>query len=133
MSVARSDVSLARKSSLLAVGRHVGALLGKPGALRERGRLLLGLPLTLLLDRPLAVHLRVIYERRLEHEPLDAVYANDIHVLAGTVSDGEILCYATIKSSPDAPPGTTLRTRDRPLLPVENRVLVSRGRRISMD
>ena len=65
------------------------------------------------------VEANVIYERRLEHEPLDAVYPNDIHVLAGSVSDGEILCYATIKSSPDAPPGTTLRTRERALLPVE--------------
>jgi hypothetical protein len=65
------------------------------------------------------VETNVIYERRLEHEPLDAVYPNDIHVLAGAVSDGEILCYATIKSAADAPPGTTLRTRERPLLPVE--------------
>ena len=62
---------------------------------------------------------KVIYDLRLEHEPLENVYPNDIHVLAGSVSDGEILCYATLKSAPDAPPGTTLRTRDRPLLPVE--------------
>lgn len=62
---------------------------------------------------------KIVYELRLEHESLDNVYPNDIHVLAGSVSDGEILCYATLKSAPDAPPGTTLRTRDRPLLPVE--------------
>lgn len=65
------------------------------------------------------VEANVIYELRLEHEPLDAVYPNDIHVIAGTVSDGEILCYATIKAPPDMPPGTTLRTRERPLFPVE--------------
>jgi hypothetical protein len=65
------------------------------------------------------VEANVIYERRLEHEPLEGVYPNDIHVLAGTVSDGEILCYATLKSAPDAPPGTLLRTRDRPLFAVE--------------
>lgn len=62
----------------------------------------------------------VVYERRLEHEPLDGVFPNDIHVVAGSVDDGEILCYATLESPPEAPPGTTLRTRDRPLLPVEN-------------
>ena len=61
----------------------------------------------------------VVYEQRLEHESLDNVYPNDIHVVAGSVDEGEILCYATLKSAPDAPPGTTLRTRDRPLLPVE--------------
>lgn len=65
------------------------------------------------------VEANVVYEQRLEHESLDNVYPNDIHVVAGTVDDGEILCYATMKSAPDAPPGTTLRTRERPLLPVE--------------
>jgi hypothetical protein len=65
------------------------------------------------------VEANTIYERRLEHEPLDGVYPNDVHVLAGTVDDGEILCYATLKSAPDAPPGTLLRTRDRPLFAVE--------------
>ena len=65
------------------------------------------------------VDANVVYEQRLEHESLDNVYPNDIHVVAGSVDDGEILCYATLKSAPDAPPGTTLRTRDRPLLPVE--------------
>ena len=62
---------------------------------------------------------KIVYDLRLEHESLDNVYPNDIHVLAGSVSDGEILCYATLKAAPDAPPGTTLRTRERPLLPVE--------------
>ena len=61
----------------------------------------------------------VVYERRLEHEPLENLLPNDLHVIAGTVDDGEILCYATLEASPDAPPGTTLRTKDRPLLPVE--------------
>jgi hypothetical protein len=65
------------------------------------------------------VEASVVYAQRLEHESLDNVYPNDVHVIAGSVDDGEILCYATLKSAPDAPPGTTLRTRDRPLLPVE--------------
>ena len=65
------------------------------------------------------VQTSVVYEQRLEHEPLDSVHANDVHVLAGTVSDGEILCYATLKSPPDAPTGTVLRARERPLFGVE--------------
>jgi hypothetical protein len=65
------------------------------------------------------VEANVVYEQRLEHESLDNVYPNDVHVVAGSVDEGEILCYATMKSAPEAPPGTTLRTRERPLLPVE--------------
>lgn len=61
----------------------------------------------------------VVYERRLEHEPLENVFPDDIHVIAGAVDDGEILCYATLEASPEAPAGTTLRSKDRPLLPVE--------------
>ena len=65
------------------------------------------------------VEANVVYEERLEHESLDNVLPNDIHVIAGSVDDGEILCYATLEASPDAAPGTTLRTRERPLMPVE--------------
>lgn len=65
------------------------------------------------------VEANVVYEQRLEHESLDNVSPNDVHVVAGSVDDGEILCYATLEAAPEAPPGTTLRTRDRPLLPVE--------------
>jgi len=65
------------------------------------------------------VETNTVYERRLEHEPLDSVHPNDVHVLAGTVPDGEILCYATLKSAPDAPPGTMVRARERPLFAVE--------------
>ena len=61
----------------------------------------------------------VVYERRLEYEPLENVFPNDIHVIAGSVDDGEILCYATLEAVARAPAGTTLRTRERPLLPVE--------------
>jgi len=61
----------------------------------------------------------VVYERRLEFEPLENVFPDDIHVIAGSVDDGEILCYATLEASPAAPPGTTMRTKDRPLMPVE--------------
>jgi hypothetical protein len=65
------------------------------------------------------VEANVVYEQRLEHEPLENVFPNDIHVIAGSVDDGEILCYATLEAPPEAPAGTTLRTRERPLMPVE--------------
>ena len=65
------------------------------------------------------VEANVVYERRLQHEPLENVFPDDIHVIAGSVEDGEILCYATLEASPEAPAGTTFRTRERPLMPVE--------------
>jgi hypothetical protein len=61
----------------------------------------------------------MIYEARLEHEPLSNVAPGDIHVLSGSAETGEILCYAAIKAPPAAVPGTTLRSRDRPHFPVE--------------
>jgi hypothetical protein len=65
------------------------------------------------------VQASTIYEQRLQHEPLESAHPNDVHVLAGTVADGEILCYAVLKAPPDTEPGTMLRTRDRPLFGVE--------------
>jgi hypothetical protein len=62
---------------------------------------------------------RVAYETGLEHEPLSKVLPDDVHIIAGSVETGQILCYAVFRSLPDAPTGTTLRTRERPLLPVE--------------
>ena len=64
------------------------------------------------------VDANVVFQKRLEHEPLDAAKPNDVHVIAGT-KEGEIVCYAVMKSPPDTPAGTTMRTRERPLLPVE--------------
>ncbi len=70
----------------------------------------------------LAVHFidgQMVYEARMEHEPLANVLPDDVHFLAGAADTGEILCYAVLKAPPEAPPGTTLRQRDRPLFPVE--------------
>ncbi len=61
----------------------------------------------------------MVYEARMEHEPLTGVAEGDVHVIAGSVATGEILCYAAIKAAPEAPAGTTLRSRDRPLFAVE--------------
>lgn len=65
------------------------------------------------------VDANMIYEQRLEYEPLTGVAEDDIHVIAGSAESGEILCYAVVKASPAAEPGTTLRTKDRPLFSVE--------------
>ncbi|MCC6791106.1 MAG: cyclic nucleotide-binding domain-containing protein, partial [Thermomicrobiales bacterium] len=61
----------------------------------------------------------MIAAEQLEHEPLSSVTPRDIHVIAGSVETGEILCYAVLKAPPEMPPGVTLRMRDRPLFPVE--------------
>jgi hypothetical protein len=63
---------------------------------------------------------QAVYEKRLEHEPLDDVSPDDVHVLVGSAADGEIHCYMTIRAAREMPPGATLRSSDRPLFPVEN-------------
>ncbi|HLZ31417.1 MAG TPA: cyclic nucleotide-binding domain-containing protein [Chloroflexota bacterium] len=60
----------------------------------------------------------MIYAARMEYEPLAGVSPQDVHLIAGSVETGEILCYAAIKAGTPAP-GKTLRDRDRPLFPVE--------------
>lgn len=59
-----------------------------------------------------------IYAERIQHEPLDHSGPNDVHLVTGDPSTGEVLCYLTIKAVA-APAGTTFRMRDRPLFPVE--------------
>src|ERR1700730_8980093 len=60
----------------------------------------------------------MIYAARVEYEPLAGVSPHDVHLIAGSVETGEILCYAAIKAGTPAP-DTTLHDRDRPLFPVE--------------
>src|SRR6476619_1777940 len=38
----------------------------------------------------------MIYEARMEYEPLAGVSPHDVHLIAGSVETGEILCYAAI-------------------------------------
>jgi hypothetical protein len=47
------------------------------------------------------------------------VTPEDIHILAGSALTGEILCYCTLRALAGAPAGATMRTRARPLFPVE--------------
>ena len=62
---------------------------------------------------------RTVYEAGREHESLGNVAADDVHVIAASAGEGEILCYMVIKGPLDAPPRTTLRIRDRQLFPIE--------------
>jgi CRP-like cAMP-binding protein len=64
------------------------------------------------------VDTEMIYQARIEYEPLSGVSPHDVHFIAGSVETGEILCYAAVKAGTPAP-GKILRDRDRPLFPVE--------------
>jgi hypothetical protein len=61
----------------------------------------------------------VVHTAAMEREPLECVTAQDVHILAGRTSSGEILCYCTLRAVPEHAGDATLRSRDRPLLPVE--------------
>src|SRR5882762_8307553 len=60
----------------------------------------------------------MIYQARMEYEPLSGVSPYDVHFIAGSVETGEVLCYAAVKAGTPAP-AKTLRDRERPLFPVE--------------
>lgn len=64
------------------------------------------------------VDLERVHAERIEHEPLDHTGPRDVHLIAGDITSGEVLCYMTIKAVA-GPPGATFRMRDRPLFPVE--------------
>jgi hypothetical protein len=62
---------------------------------------------------------RLVYEARLQHEPVDQVAPDDVHVIAGDAETGEILCYVVVKVGPDVAAGTRIRAGNRRLFPVE--------------
>lgn len=62
---------------------------------------------------------RLVCEARMEHEPLENESPGDIHFISGLAETGEVLCYAVLRALPGAPPGATLRDRERPFFPVE--------------
>jgi cAMP-dependent protein kinase regulator len=64
------------------------------------------------------VDTEMIYQARMEYEPLSGVSPHDVHFIAGSVETGEILCYAAVKAGTPAA-NKTLHDRDRPLFPVE--------------
>ena len=62
---------------------------------------------------------RLIFERRLKHEPADHVTAEDIHFLSGLSETGEILAYGTFKAPPTDASSNRISESGRPLFPVE--------------
>ena len=64
-------------------------------------------------DRELAHHHRMV------QEPLSAPEPETVNCVAFSCRDGCVLAYLALRAPAAAPAGTTLRTRERPLLPLE--------------
>jgi hypothetical protein len=60
----------------------------------------------------------MVYREDLDHDISSSVSTGDIHIIGGVPDTGQILCYMVLRAIVAAP-GTTLRTRNRPLFPVE--------------
>jgi len=61
----------------------------------------------------------VVWRERLEQEPVSDEERDTVNFVAFSSADGRILANLALRSPAEAPPGTTLATRDRPLLPLE--------------
>lgn len=59
------------------------------------------------------------WRRRMRHEPLANPEPETVNCIAFSPGDGRVLAYLALRAPASAPPGTTLRTRERPLLPFE--------------
>ena len=64
------------------------------------------------------VDAELVHRERLEKEPA-ATEPAAVDFVAFRSTDGRLLASLSLRAAPDAPPGTTLRTRERPLLPFE--------------
>jgi hypothetical protein len=61
----------------------------------------------------------VVYRERLEREPAGAPEPRTVNIVAFSPADGRLLANLALRQPAEAPPGTTLRDRERPLLPLE--------------
>jgi hypothetical protein len=59
------------------------------------------------------------YRGRMRQEPLAEPEPETVNCVAFSPSDGRLLAYLALRAPASAPPGTTLRTRERPLFPLE--------------
>lgn len=59
------------------------------------------------------------YRERLGQEPLSEPEPETVNCIAFSSRDGRVLAYLALRAPAAAPPGTTLRARERPLLPLE--------------
>jgi Cyclic nucleotide-binding domain len=65
------------------------------------------------------VDAELVHRERLEREPVPPNEPAAVNFVAFSSDDGRILASLSLRAAPDAPPGTTLHTRERPLLPFE--------------
>jgi hypothetical protein len=61
----------------------------------------------------------VVHRDGLEREPADDAEQGTIHLIAYSSADGRLLAYLALRQAAEAPAAITLRTRVRPLLPLE--------------
>jgi hypothetical protein len=59
------------------------------------------------------------YRERMRQEPLSEPEPETVNCVAVSCRDGRVLAYLALRAPRAAAPGTTLRTRERPLLPLE--------------
>jgi Cyclic nucleotide-binding domain len=59
------------------------------------------------------------YRHRIKREPLTEPEPATVNCFAYSSRDGRLLAYIALRAPAAAPPGTTLRSRRRPLLPLE--------------
>ena len=55
----------------------------------------------------------------MRREPMPAPEPDTVNCVAFSASDGRLLAYAALRAPAAGPPGATLRSRERPLLPLE--------------
>jgi Cyclic nucleotide-binding domain len=60
-----------------------------------------------------------VYEARLQHEPVSAVTADDVHILSINADSGELLCCLALRAVLGATDKMTLRTDERPMVQTE--------------
>lgn len=65
------------------------------------------------------VDTELVHLRRLVREPVGDEERAAVNFVAFSSADGRVLASLSLRPAATAPPGTTLRTRERPLLPLE--------------
>jgi Cyclic nucleotide-binding domain len=65
------------------------------------------------------VDAELVHGERLDKEPAAPTEPAAVDFVAFSSTNGRLLASLSLRAAPDAPPGTTLRTPERPLLPFE--------------
>jgi hypothetical protein len=65
------------------------------------------------------VDVAALYDRGVDREPLSSIPRTDLHVIAGTARDGELLAYLAVRGVEPSRPEQPLRSHQRRAFPVE--------------